>query len=240
VNFTREPIIETIITPKEGYKLSLRNSKGVEHEEILIDALEVISFGNICFYRSLDRQRAFLLPASDYEIVEQRESRVSLKTPGIEKGIKIGGGREAPKAAKEPKEEESVDSAEDVDGRGGDKRRDKKRFRKRRGDKSEGEESPQKSTEEKPEEAPFIKPSKEERATIIPPPSTLISETLSRYKDSPGFASAFYKKEEEPPAEASSEELTKEPLIIEDEEPELNFFLEEKRELEESSQEEEF
>ena len=35
VNFTREPIIETVITPREGCKLVVRNSKGVGRKIIL-------------------------------------------------------------------------------------------------------------------------------------------------------------------------------------------------------------
>ena len=53
MNFTREPIIETIISPKEGYKLSIRSSKGENPEEVLVEAVEIVSFGSALFYRSL-------------------------------------------------------------------------------------------------------------------------------------------------------------------------------------------
>lgn len=49
MNFTREPIIETIITPKDGYKLVVRNSKGDSQEEYHVDAVEVVSFGHSFF-----------------------------------------------------------------------------------------------------------------------------------------------------------------------------------------------
>ena len=46
MNFTREPLVETVITAKDGYKLALRNSKGGTQEDFFVDAIEVISFGN--------------------------------------------------------------------------------------------------------------------------------------------------------------------------------------------------
>ena len=37
MHFTREPIIETVITPKEGSKLLIRNSKGGGKEDYFVD-----------------------------------------------------------------------------------------------------------------------------------------------------------------------------------------------------------
>lgn len=96
MNFTREPIIETIISPKEGHKLLVRSSKGGSSEEYFVDAVEVVSFGRGSFFRSLERPKAFLVPVSDYEILEVKETRVALKNVSHERNIKIGGGREAP------------------------------------------------------------------------------------------------------------------------------------------------
>jgi hypothetical protein len=93
VNYTREPIIETIITPKEGCKLVVRNTKGVGQEEYFVEALEVVSFGHAVFFRSTERPKAFLLPVTDYEVVELKETRMVLKNVGIERSIKIGGGK---------------------------------------------------------------------------------------------------------------------------------------------------
>jgi len=45
VDFTRQPIIETIITPREGFRLVIRSSKNMGQEELFVDALEVVSFG---------------------------------------------------------------------------------------------------------------------------------------------------------------------------------------------------
>lgn len=94
MNFTREPIIETIITPRDGYRLVVRNGKQNPQEEFSVEAVEVVSFGRAHFYRSLEKPRPFLVPVGDYEVVEVKESRVVLKTAHqTERTIKIGGGR---------------------------------------------------------------------------------------------------------------------------------------------------
>lgn len=179
MNFTREPIIETIISPKEGHKLVIRSSKGTTQEEFFVDAIEVVSFGNHCFYRSMEKPKAFVVPVTDYEVIEVRETKVVLKMPGVEKGgIKIGGGREAPMKAP-AKEEEAEEPRE--------KRRDKKRFRKKR-EREEVAAVPAEG-ETKPEEPMKLR-------ELIPPPSTLISETISRYKEVPHYAGVFVEKEE--------------------------------------------
>lgn len=95
MDFTREPIIETVITPREGCTLVIRNSKGSGQEEYFVDALEVVIFGNAIFFRSRERPKAFLVPATDYEVLEVRETRLVLKNVGLDRSIKIAGGREA-------------------------------------------------------------------------------------------------------------------------------------------------
>ena len=55
MNYTREPIVETVITPKDGFKLIIRNSKGSKQEEYAVDAVEVVSFGQSMFFRSLEK-----------------------------------------------------------------------------------------------------------------------------------------------------------------------------------------
>lgn len=105
MDFTREPIVETVITPKEGFKLVVRSSKNLGQEEYFVDALEVVSFGHAFFLRSTEKPKAFLVPASDYEVLEVREARIVLKNVGTDRSIKIGGGREAPvKSQKETHE----------------------------------------------------------------------------------------------------------------------------------------
>lgn len=152
MDFTREPIIETVITPKEGCKIVVRSSKGTGQEEYFVDSVEVISFGSAFFYRSLERPKSFLVPVSDYEIVEVREARMVLKHVGVDRSIKIGGGREASvKAPKEPKvekeeislsREEESEEAETTEGAAAsgprverlEKKRDRRRqYRRRRG-----------------------------------------------------------------------------------------------------------
>ncbi|MCF7851870.1 MAG: hypothetical protein K9M07_01365 [Simkaniaceae bacterium] len=169
MNFTREPIIETIITPKDGFKLVVRNSKGKDVEEYSIDALEIVSFGGAIFYRSTEKPKAFLLPVSDFEVVEARESKVMLKSATIDKTIKIAGGKEPIKTPEEKEEQFTSASS-------GDKR--KKRGKKKKGyEKKEEKFEPSKALPEG-----GMVPTTSHIKTLIPPPTTLISETISRYK----------------------------------------------------------
>jgi hypothetical protein len=215
VNFTREPIIETIISPKEGSKLLVRSSKGGSGaEEYYVDAVEVVSFGRAFFFRSMERPKAFLVPVSDYEVLEVKEMRVALKNVSHERNIKIGGGREASirhghrELAQEREREPVTASAEEEQqpvaqenglevaiGARMEKRRDRRRRRHRRSSEdqdwterrqqSEGQES-QLDAEQKAQGGVAEDETKVSSAmfsSLIPPPSTLISETLARYKD---------------------------------------------------------
>lgn len=232
MNFTREPIIETIISPKEGCKLLVRSSKaGNGAEEYYIDAVEVVSFGSAFFFRSMERPKAFLVPVSDYEVLEVKEARVALKNVSHERHIKIGGGREAPmrhshreppqEREREPivaSEEEAQPASEDtalddaINARM-DKRRDRRRRRHRRpSDEQEwNDRKPQAGEDQKQQ------PEGEQKAQgggaedeakvssqmfppLIPPPSRLISETISQYKDKE-FMERLPPKEVEPKEE---------------------------------------
>jgi hypothetical protein len=118
--FTREPLIETVITPREGYKLVVKSTRIHENDEYFVDALEVVSFGQALFFRSMERPKCFLVPVSDYEVMEVRETRLILKASPLEKGVKIGGGREAQiKSSKDDKEDraddEEMQSFESID-----------------------------------------------------------------------------------------------------------------------------
>lgn len=101
--FTRDPVIETVITSREGYKLSVRNTKHLSQDPFVVEAVEVISLGNTCFFRNCDHSKPFIVPAADYEVMEIRDTKINLKAVGLDRGIKIAGGREAliklPKAA---------------------------------------------------------------------------------------------------------------------------------------------
>lgn len=209
MNFTREPIIETVITPREGCKLVVRSSKGANQEDYFVDAVEVVSFGHSFFYRSLERPKSFLVPVSDYEILELKETRMVLKSATSERSIKIGGGREGPMRPREPQEQRDEPiSAERTDNRGPDNRppmdrkRDNKRRRGRRGrDRSEQplpQEAPRESMDEpsyeaipsspEPVAAEGQAPYQEEHkapsfiSKLFPPPPTLIKDSISRYK----------------------------------------------------------
>ena len=208
MNFTREPIIETVITPKEGYKLVVRNSKVGGQEEYFVDAVEVISFGSASFFRSMEKPKCFLVPVSDFEILEARESRMVLKTPTNERGIKIAGGREAPMKVKEeaitPEAELPISTEQRPD-----KRRERRRSRKRRGEGEETQEEPpleERKVDERKSEEKKAEEKRPERPTLlIPPPTTLISESI-RYKS---LAS------EEVPSEAPKDEAPKPEVVKE-------------------------
>jgi hypothetical protein len=243
VNFTREPIIETIISPKDGYKLCVRNSRGASAEEHFVDAVEVISFGKAFFFRSLERPKAFLVPVTDYEVVEVKETRVALKNVSHERNIKIGGGRdasvrvqkEAPieKVEESDAVEESEKSSSDegqpevaVESRN-DKKRDRRRHRRRRladerREWAEKEKQEQQTIEPQPadeatstsevseitEDQP-LKTSAAMFGTLFPPPPTLISETIARYKEREGLEGVFFTRpssKEEAPAEEAHQE----------------------------------
>jgi len=167
VDFTREPIIETIVTPKDGFKLVVRSSKANTQEEYFVDAVEIVSFGQALFFRSLERPKCFLVPVCDYEVLEVRETRMVLKNAGLDRAIKIGGGREGGLKSvrdverrdlsskeegigEEEKEEiaevesaPSRESATEVKGDlKGERKRDRRRnYRKRKGVKEEGDEA---------------------------------------------------------------------------------------------------
>lgn len=207
MNFTREPIIETVIMPREGCKLLVRNSKGGGQEEYYVDSIEVVSFGHSFFFRSQERPKSFLVPVSDYEILEQKEARLSLKNSAPERSIKIGGGREGPVRtsresapevdAYEPQEREHPEQRPPMDR---DRKRDKRRRGRRGGGRSEG------PMHEMREQPPLDEPFSHEEPThgreapaqmevrseetkapsfiskLFPPPPTLIKDSLSRYK----------------------------------------------------------
>lgn len=194
MDFTREPIIETVITPREGCKLVVRSSKGPGQEEFFVDALEVVSFGNSFFFRSLERPKSFIVPSSDYEVLEVREARMVLKNVGTDRTIKIAGGRETPPRHKEPapaKIAEEAKPAEKESATKVDKKRDRRRsYRKRRGRREDGSAE---TEQEEHVDLPTPGVAEEERledlqsgtsivTTLLPPPPTLISESLQRYK----------------------------------------------------------
>ncbi len=186
MDFTREPILETIITPKEGCKLVIRSSKSAGQEEYFVDSVEIVAFGQALFFRSLERPKSFLVPVSDYEVLEVREARMVLKNVGLDRSIKIGGGREGPlKPSREPEKEEILqfeDAGEEVQEKERiqpqaaevpgehlpEVRVDKKRDRRRHYRKRKGRED--RELEEKEGGAESSLPSLEEEVIDISPP----------------------------------------------------------------------
>lgn len=216
MDFTREPIIETVITPKEGYKLVVRSSKNSGQEEYFVDAVEVVSFGQALFFRSIEKPKCFLVPISDYEVLEVREARMVLKNVGVDQSIKIGGGREthirAPR--EQEKEEAAVQSTEGTtetppgEAPLAKKRERRRHSRRRRGHEEAGQEASKEegmSTEDKRLSAesssedgqgePAGAPAPLLFSSLLQPPPTLISETIGRYKET--FKEAFFTPEGE-------------------------------------------
>lgn len=207
MDFTREPIIESVITPKEGCKLVIRSSKGLGQEEFFVDAVEVVSFGSTFFLRSIERPKAFLVPAADYEILEVRETRMVLKNVGLDRSIKIGGGKEITK--KVPKETPKVEVEKPaVEQKPEPKKREKRRhYRRRKGrDKisdqnEEGERidlpEPLEIEDDSPQDlGKPLAPPPQVFSSLLPPPPNLISETIERYKGNALFKNVFYSESE--------------------------------------------
>jgi len=237
VDFTREPIIETVITPKDGCTLVVRSSKNSGQEEYFVDAVEVVTFGNYSFFRSRERPKTFLVPVSDYELLEVRETRLVLKNVGFDRSIKIGGGREASRPSKEasteknnndlelekskPAEALPAEPQEKQEERLGKKRERRRNYRKKRDDIQK---EPAGSDLLDQEKDLSDKPSLEKNAlddsqpitgvvtsvlsSLLPPPVNLISETLARYKDNALFKGVFFTKEEDSVKDAAEPALS--------------------------------
>ncbi len=204
MNFTREPIIETILSPKDGYKLCIKNSKIADSEELFVDAIEVVSFGNAFFFRGQERPKPFFVPVSDYQVFEVKETRVVLKNATHERNIKIGGGRDALKPVKElssdkPEEESAAVVSTEVKP---EKKRERRRNRRRKvtDDPKETLDAENKdgvapaALEEGSE--PSAPGASEEIITsamftnLLPPPKKLISEQLELIREQAAAAEA--------------------------------------------------
>lgn len=196
-------MIETVITPREGCKLVVRSSKGNGQEDYYVDAVEVVSFGHSFFFRSLERPKSFLVPVSDYEILELRETRMVLKNATSDRSLKIGGGRDAPprrepqhEERSEPAEETTSDTSQQASSQDPRQDRNKRGDRRRRGrrggrDRDMRDRPPQAAPEHQPREegseeseegAPVEPKAPSFISKLFPPPPTLIKETLGRYK----------------------------------------------------------
>lgn len=199
MNFTREPIIETVITPREGCTLVIRSTKSSNQEEHFVEAVEVVSFGHSHFFRSQERPNSFLVPVSDYEVLELKEVRMALKNVATERSIKIGGGRDAPPRPREEPQDQVLSESRPAPAQ---ESRSKQGGKRRRGRRGQGRhESQAYPRQDRPQEAPReepVGPSVPEEALaapaekapsfiskLFPPPPTLIKD-LSRYKTEEG------------------------------------------------------
>jgi hypothetical protein len=210
VHFTREPIVESVLSARDGYKLVLKNSKLSSSTEISAEVIEIVSFTGTLFYRSQDRSKNFLLPASDFEVSEVKDARLVLKNISLEKSNKLQNLQRETVALEPGFDEDDAKSDEaaiSADSEGAnqqapesksnrlERRRERRRNRRRRHseerqteDKKEGSASEvitQEETVEKvisDEGTPVVAVP---TLNLIPPPTTLISQTLARYKEKP-------------------------------------------------------
>ncbi len=159
--FTRDPVVETLITAREGYRLLIRSTTSTEHEEFLVDMVEVVNLGSVCFFRSLEKPKAFLIPAADYVLLEVKEQRVALKAPitvSQQKGSSKGNQKDSHRGENPPTQKHS-----------GKKQKKQRKI---------AEEEEVITPPREPVEEPVM-----EKPLLIPPPPLLISDTISRYKE---------------------------------------------------------
>jgi len=205
VHFTREPIIESILSARDGYKLVLKSSKNPSSAEVSAEVLEIVSFSGAVFYRSQDRSKNFLLPATDYEVVEVKDARLVLKNISLEKSSKLqnppkehvhheadlDGSEEALSSPSEDSEAPQVATSQPSNSRL-ERRRERRRNRRRRHNEERAQHEKVENTENTAAESSDVVQDTDESSqapiptiNLIPPPTTLISQTLARYKDKP-------------------------------------------------------
>ena len=86
MEYTREPIIQSVIAAREGHKLNVSNQVG--SQLYVVDSLQVVLFGDTPFYRNIEGVQEFMCPAAHYSIEEIKESKIALKM-SKERKIKI-------------------------------------------------------------------------------------------------------------------------------------------------------
>lgn len=197
MNFTREPIVETIISAKEGFKLSIKSSKHIVQEEYLVDAVEVVSFSGALFYRSQEKPKSFFIPIHDYEIQEVREAKLTIRSPVMEKSIKIGGGKEASRQSKPEPEEKIIAVSEEfpspvVESEGEvpqvaerHKREKRQKYRRKRGFEEGAKDAVQREVKmgEDGTPLPVVQvPTESVFSHLLKPPESLISDSIHKYK----------------------------------------------------------
>lgn len=77
MDFTRIPLLETILTAREGYVLHLHNCWR-EEEHYTAAALQLVTIGGVLFYRAAEDPCLFLLPANAYRVTESKQPSLGL------------------------------------------------------------------------------------------------------------------------------------------------------------------
>ncbi len=178
MNFTREPILETIITARSGYYLLVQSISNPS-SQFRAESVQVISFGKDSFYCSLEKP-SFLAPVRYYEIRESKEEWIPLKGVKLESREKSGNNREI--SHKELHSEEKAASDNN-----GMPNKNKKRDHPRRRHEEKGKKEPlvptvsdNKKVEENYSDG---KESFSRFVPLIPVPTKLISDSVHRYKE---------------------------------------------------------
>ena len=199
MDFTREPIIESIIVPADGYKLSVRKAAQTD-EGVLLEAVELVSFQNHLFYRSKANKKAFLVPVDQYELVEVRDVKVSLKKPTAtpkssnnENDTTVSFPSKKAAAESTPKKRESTK-----------RKSTRKTSSKKRAQEAEPVEESVDAKATDTVALPVFSP-------LLRPPSTLISETMSiKKRDEAVLSSAAISETVEATLESVTERPTEE------------------------------
>lgn len=187
MQFTRHPIVETIITPKEGFRLQVKSPT----REFSVDALELVLYGTTPFYRSCEVSQPFLIPAADFEITQVREARAPLKHATYERA-KTGreapsreSKRPAPSPQSAPKEREEIKSPGEGEGNWERRRRPRRRHISEESARST-QISPQKEAVEErqqPPKSPEPESTARQMSTaydMVPPPTTLVADAIEQ------------------------------------------------------------
>ncbi len=222
-----------MVSPREGCKLVIRNSKSAAQEEYLVDAIEIVRFGSALFFRSLERPKSFILPVSDYEVMEVRETRVVLKhAVSGEKSSRperrkrddkrdVREPRRQEARKEEPRKEESRKEEDKKEEPTNDEPKPKRRRQRRRKRDDEGAptdeaSAPSDSQGEQQAETPAPAAKPEGRpvpSTLLPPPTTLISDSIGHYKKLMTEAEAAGPIEKSDAAEPLSSKI-EEPALV--------------------------
>lgn len=179
MNFTREPLIESVISSNDGYKLRLtkitRNKE--QEEDFLVDALEVVSFGSSYFYRHREKPKSFLLPVNEYVLVQVKDTRLSLKYATVDKSIKITPDKEMKKS--ESRSSSGKSANQNVKEGQKEKVVDKKVQKKPSKTKVE-----KKEIVKEPKSTKVVDKDQGDQTTarVLAPPLNLISDSLKKYK----------------------------------------------------------